>query len=164
MCPVYDCQLQLECGGNGRSEFYPPASGNQWTTGAISCGEWTGVRLKDLLAHCGIESSAVYVGYYGKDTHVSGDVAKIPISRGVPIDKALEDETLIAWALNGEDIPVLHGFPLRLVCGGWPASASGKWLSEIVVRDRALVVMLRSAWSRVRRSERPITVPASVIR
>ena len=136
MFPVYDYQLQLECGGNGRSEFYPPASGNQWTTGAISCGEWTGVRLKDLLAHCGIESSAVYVGYYGKDTHLSGDVAKTPISRGVPLDKALEDETLIAWALNGEDIPVLHGFPLRLVCGGWPASASGKWLSEIVVRDR----------------------------
>ncbi len=136
MFPAYTYQLQLECGGNGRSEFYPPASGNQWTTGAIGCANWTGVRLKDVLEYCGIDSSAVYVGYYGSDTHLSGDTNKVPISRGVPIDKALEDQTLIAWALNGADIPLLHGFPLRLVCGGWPASASGKWLKEIVVRDR----------------------------
>ena len=136
MFPAYTYQLQLECGGNGRSEFYPPASGNQWTTGAIGCANWTGVRLKDVLEYCGINSSAVYVGYYGSDTHLSGDTNKVPISRGVPIDKALEDQTLIAWELNGGDIPLLHGFPLRLVCGGWPASASGKWLKEIVVRDR----------------------------
>ena len=50
--------------------------------------------------------------------------------------KAMEDETLIAWAMNGTDIPPLHGYPLRLVCGGWPASASGKWLNEILVRDK----------------------------
>ncbi len=136
MFPAYTYQLQLECGGNGRGEFYPPASGNQWTTGAISCANWTGARLKDVLDHCGIDSSAVYVGYYGSDAHLSGDSNKVPISRGVPLKKALEDQTLIAWGLNGEDISPLHGFPLRLVCGGWPASASGKWLREIVVRDR----------------------------
>ena len=134
--PSYTYQLQLECGGNGRSEFYPPASGNQWTTGAISCANWTGVRLSDVLNHCGIDSSAIYVGYYGNDTHLSGDLNKVPISRGVPIHKALEDQTLIAWSMNSEKIPPLHGFPLRLVCGGWPASASGKWLKEILVRDR----------------------------
>jgi DMSO/TMAO reductase YedYZ molybdopterin-dependent catalytic subunit len=119
-------QLQLECGGNGRSEFFPPASGNQWTTGAVSCAQWTGVRLKDVLLHCGINDDAVYIGYNSADTHLSGDPSKEPISRGVPMSKALEDETLIAWAMNGEAIPALHGYPLRLVCGGWPASASGK--------------------------------------
>ncbi len=129
-------QLQLECGGNGRSEFFPPASGNQWTTGAISCAQWTGVRLRDVLQHCGIADSAVYIGYNAADTHLSGDPNKAPISRGVPMHKALEDETLIAWALNGADIPPLHGYPLRLICSGWPASASGKWLNEILIRDR----------------------------
>ena len=129
-------QLQLECGGNGRSEFVPPASGNQWSVGAVGCPEWTGVRLRDVLEHVGINEDAVYVAYYGADTHASGDPTKVPISRGVPVAKALEKETLIAWSMNGEAIPYQNGFPLRLVCAGWPGSVSGKWLRKIVVRDR----------------------------
>jgi len=129
-------QLQLECGGNGRSEFVPPASGNQWSTGAIGCPEWTGVRLKDVLEHVGIKDDAVYVAYYGADVHASGDPSKVPISRGVPVEKALEDESLIAWAMNGEDIPPMNGYPLRLVISGWPASVAGKWLKKIVVRNQ----------------------------
>lgn len=128
--------LTLECGGNGRKEFNPPAKGNQWSTGAVGCAAWTGVRLKDVLNDVGVKSNAVYVAYYGKDTHLSGDPTKVVISRGVPIAKALEDESLIAWAMNGKDIPVLNGYPLRLVFGGFPASCSGKWLSKIVIRDR----------------------------
>jgi DMSO/TMAO reductase YedYZ molybdopterin-dependent catalytic subunit len=129
-------QLQIECGGNGRSEYYPPARGNQWTTGAIGCPEWTGVRLRDVLKYCGIADDAVYVAYEGADRHLSGDPAKRPISRGVPVAKALERESLIAWAMNGEPLPLLHGYPLRLVCSGWPASVSGKWINTILVRDR----------------------------
>lgn len=129
-------QLTIECAGNGRSEFSPPATGNQWTTGAVGCPRWTGVRLRDVLEHCGIGDDAVYVGYYGSDRHLSGADDKHPISRGVPMAKALEDETLIAWAMNGADMPWLNGHPLRLVCGGWPASTSGKWLRKLVVRDR----------------------------
>ena len=132
----YTYRLQLECGGNGRSEFVPPAAGNQWSTGAVGCPEWTGVRLKDVLQHVGIRDDAVYVAYYGADGHASGDVSKVPISRGVPIHKALENESLIAWAMNGDDIPPLNGHPLRLVIGGWPGSVSGKWLKRIVIRDR----------------------------
>ena len=129
-------QLVLECGGNGRSEFNPPARGNQWSTGAVGCPSWTGVRLRDVLNAAGVKDDAVYIGYYGKDTHLSGDPAKKPISRGVPILKAMEDESLIAWAINGEDLPLMNGYPLRLVFGGWPASTSGKWLEKIVVRNR----------------------------
>ncbi len=129
-------QLQLECGGNGRAEFVPPAPGNQWSVGAVGCPEWTGVRVRDVLEHVGMENDAVYVAYYGADVHLSGDPTQAPISRGVPMHKALEDETLIAWAMNGEDIPLHNGHPLRLVCGGWPASASGKWLKRIVVRNK----------------------------
>lgn len=129
-------QLLLECAGNGRAEFSPPASGNPWAVGAVGCPQWTGVRLRDVLEECGIADNAVYIGYYGSDKHLSGDPARNAISRGVPMSKALEDETLLAWAVNGEPLPLLHGFPLRLVCGGWPASTSGKWLTRIVVRDR----------------------------
>ena len=132
----YSYNLTLECGGNGRSEFYPPAKGNQWSTGAVGCAKWTGVRLADVLKDVGFTSKAVYIGYYGADTHLSGDPAKEPISRGVPIQKAMEDECLIAWSMNDKDLPVLNGYPLRLVIGGYPASASGKWLNKIVIRDR----------------------------
>ncbi len=128
--------LTLECGGNGRSEYNPPAKGNQWSTGAVGCAKWTGVRLKDVLNDVGIKSDAVYIGYYGADKHLSGDSSKDAISRGVPMDKAMQDESLIAWAMNDEDIPILNGYPLRLVFGGWPASCSGKWLKEIIVRDK----------------------------
>lgn len=129
-------QLTLECGGNGRSEFDPPAKGNQWTVGAVHCANWTGVRLKDVLNDAGIKSDAVYIGYHSADTHLSGDPSKEPISRGVPMSKALQEETLIAFQMNGKEIPLAHGYPLRLVVGGWPASASGKWLQRISIRDR----------------------------
>jgi len=89
----YSYQLTLECGGNGRSEFDPPAKGNQ-------CPE------------------------------------KEPISRGAPMAKALQDETLLAFQMNGEDIPLAHGYPLRLVAGGWPASVSGKWINRISIRNK----------------------------
>lgn len=132
----YTYQLTLECGGNGRAGFYPPASGNQWEEGAVYCSEWTGARLKDVLADVAIKSDAVYIGYYGKDKHLNGDPSKVVISRGVPIAKAMQEETLLAWKLNGEDIPLAHGYPLRLVCGGWPASVSGKWLHKLAVRNQ----------------------------
>lgn len=132
----YSYALTLECGGNGRSEFDPPAKGNQWSTGAVGCAKWTGVRLRDVLEDCGIADDAVYIGYYGADEHLTRDPNKQSISRGVPLRKALEDESLIAWQFNEEDIPYLNGHPLRLVTGGWPASTSGKWLKKIVVRNK----------------------------
>lgn len=131
----YTYQLILECGGNGRSEFDPPAKGNQWTIGAVSCAKWTGVRLKDLLEDVGINEDAKYIGYYGSDLHLSGDISKNPISRGIPLWKALSEETLVAYAMNDEPIPKAHGFPLRLVAGGFPASASGKWINRLSVRN-----------------------------
>jgi len=129
-------QLTLECGGNGRSEFDPPAKGNQWTIGAVGCAKWTGVRLKDVLEDVGLRSDAVYIGYHAADTHLSGDPTKEPISRGLPMAKAVQDETLIAFQMNGAAIPLAHGYPLRLIAGGWPASASGKWLTGISVRNK----------------------------
>ncbi|ECL6544792.1 molybdopterin-dependent oxidoreductase [Campylobacter jejuni] len=94
---TYTYALTVECGGNGRSEVIPSTKGTQWGYGAVACGRWTGVRLKDILKDCGIKNDAVYIGYYGIDTKLNGEETS-PISRGVPISKALQDETLIAWA------------------------------------------------------------------
>lgn len=129
-------QLVHECGGNGRSEFNPPAKGNQWTTGAVACASWTGVRLRDVLQHVGVKSNAVYLAYVGRDIHLNRTPGKLTISRGVPIAKAMEEECLIAWAMNGKDIPLHNGYPLRLIIGGWPASVSGKWLSKLRIRNK----------------------------
>lgn len=129
-------KLQLECAGNGRASFNPPAKGNQWTVGAIGNAEWTGVRLRDLLQAAGIRKGAVYTGHYGHDEHLSRDPNKVPISRGLPIAKAMAEDAIVAFEMNGESIPKYHGFPVRIVAAGWPASVSHKWLKRIWVRDR----------------------------
>ena len=135
-----DFQLQLECGGNGRAFFAPGVSGNQWTFGAIGCPVWTGVRLRDVLLRAGVKEDAVYTAHYGFDTHLSGDPDKEPISRGIPIEKAMEPHTLLAWAINGEDMPVQNGHPLRIIAPGWPGSCSQKWLTRIALRVPAYPV------------------------
>ena len=132
----YTYQVTLECGGNGRAEYNPPAKGNQWGLGAVYCAEWTGIRLRDVLEAVGIKHNAVYIGYHAADTHLSGDPKKEPISRGCPMSKALQDETLLAFKMNGKDIPLAHGYPIRLIAGGWPASVSGKWITGISVRNQ----------------------------
>ncbi len=132
----YSYQLVLECGGNGRSEFNPPAKGNQWTIGAVSCAKWSGLRVRDLLEDVGVKEDAVYLAYYGADLHLSRDPGKEAISRGVPMSKALLDETILAYEMNDQDIPIAHGYPLRLVAGGWPASASGKWINKLSIRNQ----------------------------
>lgn len=128
--------LTLECGGNGRAEFRPAAKGNQWTTGAVACPDFTGVRVADVLDAVGVGPDAVYLGYHSADQHLTGDPAREAISRGVPMAKALAEETLLAFQMNGEDIPPIHGAPLRLVAGGFPASASGKWVNRLSIRNQ----------------------------
>lgn len=129
-------RLVVECGGNGRAYFNPGASGNQWSTGAVGCADWTGVRLSDVLNAAGIKDSAVYTAHYSNDPHLSGDPDKDTISRGVPIEKALAEGSMIVWEMNGEPIPAVHGFPLRVIIPGYPGSASQKYLTRIWIRDQ----------------------------
>lgn len=127
--------LVIECGGNGRWAFNPPAKGNQWTYGAVACANWTGVRLKDVLNKAGVKSDAVYTAHVGADGHLSGDPDKLPISRGLPIGKALTDNILIAYEMNEGPLHLMNGAPLRLVVPGWPGSCSQKWLARIYLRE-----------------------------
>lgn len=129
-------RMVLECGGNGRSFFTPQARGNQWTNGGAGCPEWTGARLVDVLKAAGVKPSAVFSGHYGSDPHLSGDATKPSLSRGVPIKKLMDENNLIVWAINGQPLPNIHGFPVRLVIPGWPGSVSAKWLTRIWIRDK----------------------------
>ena len=128
-------RLVIECGGNGRAAFDPPARGNQWTLGAVACSEWTGVRLADVLKAAGVKKNAIYTAHEGADTHLSGKEGKFPLSRGVPVDKAMNPHNLIAFGMNGKEIHPMNGAPLRLVVPGWPGSCSQKWLNRVWLRD-----------------------------
>jgi DMSO/TMAO reductase YedYZ molybdopterin-dependent catalytic subunit len=129
-------RLVLECGGNGRSFFAPTTKGNPWTVGGVSCAEWTGVRLADVLATARLRPSAIYTGHYGADPTIDGRTDVPSLSRGMRIEKALDPHTLIAFRLNGGAIPAVHGGPVRLIVPGWPGSLSAKWLTRIWIRDR----------------------------
>ena len=126
-------RLQMECGGNGRSAFVPETRGNQWGNGAISNAEWTGVRLRDVIRAARPGEGARFTGHFGADPHLSGATDRDAISRGMPIAKALDEDTILAFRMNGQPIPLIHGYPLRLVVPGWPASLSQKWLTRVTL-------------------------------
>ena len=131
--PQVTMQVVLECAGNGRSLFVPEVDGTPWRRGAVACSEWTGVRLRDVLQAAGVKPTAVYIGNYGDDIPADGSEQ---FSRGIPIEKAMDERTLIALKMNGEVLPAAHGFPARLIVPGWIGSSMQKWLNRIWVRDR----------------------------
>jgi DMSO/TMAO reductase YedYZ molybdopterin-dependent catalytic subunit len=104
--------------------------------GAVSNGEFTGVRLRDVLNRAGVRPSAVYTGHYGADPHLTMEEGRPAISRGVPIEKAMDENTLLIWGMNGADLPLAHGYPLRILVPGWVGSTSQKWLTRIWIRDQ----------------------------
>ncbi len=123
----------LECAGNHRSMFETlngqPTKGTQWGTGAIGNAEWTGVALRDVLTAAGIKPGAVSVLLIGLDA----EAPEGGFRRVLPASKAMHPDTLLAYGMNGEDLPKDHGFPLRAVVPGWVGSTSIKWLGRIVV-------------------------------
>jgi DMSO/TMAO reductase YedYZ molybdopterin-dependent catalytic subunit len=129
--------VTLECAGNGRASLDPPVPGEQWRWGAVSTAEWTGVSLRAVLELAGPRPSAVEVLCVGADTGTPADVgARIAYERSLPIADALHDDVLIAYAMNGEDIPPEHGAPLRLIVPGWYGMASVKWLAQLRLVER----------------------------
>jgi DMSO/TMAO reductase YedYZ molybdopterin-dependent catalytic subunit len=132
--PVVTLQGMLECAGSGRTGFQPRASGTPWlVTGGMGCPTWTGVRLSELLHAAGLKSGAAHVAGQGVDP---GMIATAPpVVRSVPMDKAMDTNTLVAWDMNGAPLPKVHGYPLRLVVPGWVGSASTKWLGTLTVLD-----------------------------
>lgn len=124
----------LECAGSGRSNYQPKASGTPWgQTGGMGCPKWGGVRLVDVLKAAGLKSGAAHVAGQGGDPGMVPTAA--PVIRSIPMRKAMDENTLIAWSMNDEPLPWIHGYPLRLVVPGWVGSASTKWLHTLTVLD-----------------------------
>ncbi len=122
----------VQCSGNGRAFHRPKVPGVQWERGAVGNAEWTGVRLRDLLAKAGVQASARHVQLQGADRPV---VASVPLFiRSIPLEKALHPDTVLAYEMNGRPLPLLHGAPLRVITPGWMADSCMKWLTEITVQ------------------------------
>jgi len=123
----------LECAGNGRAFYSPKVPGVQWQKGAVSTGRFSGPRLCDLLERAGVKPSGKHVMFRGLD-EVPGKVP--PFIRSIPIEKAMDTDTLVATQLNGAPLPKHNGFPARAMVSGWIGAASCKWLTEIKVLDK----------------------------
>ncbi len=135
--PAETAAITLECAGNGRALFEPPASGVQWGFGAVGTAEWTGPLLAEILARAGIQPGAREVVFRGADQGTvdapGGLTGQARFERSMPVHDALESGALLAYAMNGHPLPARHGYPLRLVVPGWYAVASVKWLTGIRV-------------------------------
>jgi sulfite oxidase len=120
--------VTLECSGNGRAYADPPVPGLQWEKGAVGTARWTGVSLRDVLAKAQLKPTAGHLILNGADAPIRG----VPdFIRSIPIEKAMHPDTILAYRMNGEEIPIYHGFPLRLIVPGWEAAASTKWIVNI---------------------------------
>ena len=123
----------LECAGNGRSLYRPQVPGVQWGKGAVSTARFSGPRLRDLLQRGGVKTTGKQVMFRGLD-EVPGKVP--PFVRSIPIEKALDPDTVIATHMNGAALTKHHGSPARALVPGWIGAASCKWLTEIKVLER----------------------------
>jgi sulfite oxidase len=126
----------LECAGNGRSLHRPQVPGVQWGKGAVSTARFSGPRLRDVLQRAAVKSTGKHVMFRGLD-EVPGKVP--PFIRSIPIEKALDSDTLIATHMNGAPLTRHHGFPARALVPGWVGAASCKWLTEINVLESEFV-------------------------
>ncbi|TWD98727.1 molybdenum-dependent oxidoreductase-like protein [Neobacillus bataviensis] len=135
--PSRTIKVVLECSGDKRDFFEPKAFGEQWEKGAISQGIWKGVSLRTLLQYTGVIDAAKELVFEGYDYGERPDSDQmVNFSRSLPIEKALEPDTIIAYEYNNQPIPFKHGFPLRLIVPGWYAMASVKWIKSITVIDK----------------------------
>ena len=160
----------LECSGNGRVFLKPPQPSIRWELGGVSNAEWTGVRLSDVLARANVQDDAMEVILEGAD---QGSVESphprtpgpISYARSLPMAKANRPEVILAYGMNGKDLPPEHGFPVRAVVAGWYGMASVKWLTRVMVTDRSFdgyfQTFMYSIWER--RFGIPTLVPVSEI-
>ena len=131
--PTVDMVSVAECAGNGRGLYEPPVPGLQWGTGAVGNGRWKGVRLADVLKRAGIKETSKEILFDGADV----PLGTMPdFQRSIPIKKALDTNTILAYEMNGETLPVKHGFPLRVIAPGWASDSWVKWLTSIRVLDK----------------------------
>ncbi len=127
--------VTLECAGNGRRALDPPAEGEPFGYGVASTAEWTGVPLRTVLEAAGLRPTAREVLFVGADGGPNPEAggATMAFERSLPVERAMHPDTLLAYAMNGEELPIAHGFPLRVLVPGWYGVAAVKWLVRITV-------------------------------
>jgi len=123
----------LQCGGNSRSAFHPIAGGIQWGSGAMGCAVWKGVRLSDILNRAGLKKDAHWIGFNGRDNAAYYETPNFV--RELELEE-LDDHVIVAYQMNGEDLPYLNGYPLRLVIPGYYSDSWVKMLSNITVTNK----------------------------
>src|SRR4030081_1792565 len=123
-----------QCSGNSRGFFQPRVPGGEWANGAMGNALWTGVRLKHVLDKAGVKPGAGGGGFKGLDEPVVADAPHF--MKSLDIDHARDGEVMIAYAMNGEQLPLVNGFPLRLVVPGWYATYWVKMLNDIEVLNK----------------------------
>jgi len=128
--PAVTVTVTLECAGNGRAFFQPAVAGIQWEKGAVSTARFTGARLSDVLKRAGMKSTGKNVELHAADRPLGTMPAFV---RQVPMTKAMHPDTILAWDMNGQPIPAVHGFPLRAIVPGWEGAYSVKWLNALNV-------------------------------
>jgi sulfite oxidase len=155
--PAVELVSVLECAGNGRAFYKPGVAGMQWTGGGVGNARWRGVRLADVLKKAGMKSTAQHVLFNGADT----PLGTMPdFKRTVPVKKSLDPDTVLAFEMNGEPLPISHGFPLRLVVPGWAGDCSVKWVTDIQPLDKEFDgFWMKTAY---RYPVRPVTPGAAV--
>jgi len=132
--PTQTAMVTLECAGNGRAQLDPPVPGEPWGLGAVSTAEWTGVSLAEVLDRARLKPSAREVVFQGADSGmVEGRAGVTSFERSLEVNQLRDTGALLAFAMNGEALPIQHGYPLRLIVPGWYAVASVKWLTRIQV-------------------------------
>jgi DMSO/TMAO reductase YedYZ molybdopterin-dependent catalytic subunit len=132
--PQVELAAVNQCSGNSRGYFQPRVSGAQWSNGAMGNARWSGVSLKTVLDRAGVKAGAVQVRFSGLDDAVLPDAPKL--MKSLVIDHARDGEVMLAYAMNGEQLPLLNGFPLRLIVPGWYSTYWVKMLSDIEVLDQ----------------------------
>jgi len=133
--PSVTLAVTMECAGSGRAQAFPRPVGQPWNLDAVSTASWTGVRVAEVLRRAGVEPDTVDVAFHGADHGVERG-EEHTYARSLALDHALRDEVLLAWAMNGADLPPQHGAPLRLVVPGWYGMGNVKWLTRIEAIDR----------------------------
>jgi DMSO/TMAO reductase YedYZ molybdopterin-dependent catalytic subunit len=123
-----------QCSGNSRGYFQPRVPGGEWSHGAMGNARWTGVRLKDVLDRSGVKAGTMQVRFNGMDEPVVPDAPDF--MKSLEIDHARDGEVMLAYAMNGEQLPLLNGFPLRLIVPGWYSTYWVKMLNDIEVLDQ----------------------------
>ena len=131
--PKVEASNTLECSGNGRSLLTKKASGNPWTIGGVGNAVWGGVRLKGVLEKAGLHKNAAHVAFEGFDKPLGS--AGIKFIRSIPLAKAMSS-TLLVYEMNGQPLPLEHGYPLRSLALGWTGANCIKWLCRIMVLDK----------------------------